>query len=83
MNENEIRQYLAQINRDIKGIEEKLQLQKDEFIEALQERSISMLVEFGIAKDAERITVIAGELRTLYRQKQVFTSIFNIKEGEL
>lgn len=76
MMENKINEFLKQINDEIKNYEEKLEQCKKALAKDIQNSQFYTLEEFGIAKYAEQITKIAGQLKVLYQQKQRFEFIF-------
>lgn len=79
---DEIKEYLNCLNNHIENLEDKLNQLKKEHIEELQKINFSMLESCGIARDAEQITKVAGQLRLLYSIRYDYINIFGITEKE-
>lgn len=78
--ENKVNEYLEQLNKEIARYEKRLQERKDVYIKNIKTSEFHTIENFGIAKYAEEITKITGQLKILYQQRQIFMSIFEIEE---
>jgi len=79
--EDKTKIFLNQINRKIERLKEDIEESKKDLASSTNE-SLFNITRFGIAKYAEQITKLSGQIMVLEEQKHNFISIFGIKEEQ-
>lgn len=74
--EGRIKEFINQLNTEIKKTEKYLNEAKENLKESINQDY--NIVKFGLAKEAEEVTKLAVKLQTLQEQKQRFEFIFEI-----
>jgi|694.fasta_scaffold117969_5 hypothetical protein len=73
------KEFLRQLNREFKRLEDNLKDLKEELKNSIDEDPYT-IVTFGLAKKAEQIAILTGQMWTLKSQEQNFKFIFEIKD---
>ena len=71
-------EFLKQLEKEIKRIEERIEEWKKELIKSAN-ADINMIEEFGTAKTAETLTKLTSRRKALIEQKYIFEQIFKTK----
>jgi len=77
--DNKTAEYLKQINQEIERTVERIEEYRKELNKSA-DNELWIIAEFGTAKDAEALTKLATKWKVLQEQRQIFKSIFEIKE---
>lgn len=77
--QEQINEFLKQLNREIKRTEERIEEWKKELTKGIN-KELYIIEEFGLARDAETITKLTTRRKALYEQLLTFKHIFNITD---